>query len=419
MHRLVILLGKGQENLSKETARNYRLTKYYIDNKSNCVSTPFVGEAIIRLINKFDILHIVGTKESMWEELFFHCIKDKLNEENQKIWDDIYDVCEKRKLKDDPKAIDLYENKVGQFFGLKVKINIIDTGKNVDEIWNIFKEISSIPDTGDVISLDITHGLRFQPFLVTLALIYFKTLLEGITVDEFYYGAFELKEGKEEPAPIMRFGEIVKILDWINAANSFKKYGDISAINSLLNQNTELTNAINDFVNDIKLNRVTKIKANAENLINKISFYTRTNKPSDPFNYIKKSLIAFPEKIKRIDEGWRLLIMLAKINWNNGFYALSAMEAWEAIIHRAADLKKINTTKSFDNYQKVSNIVRGSKYLGKIAKDISLFRNIIVHNAEKPNSKKEKELINKFLQEFPVILEKLEATLTKMDKDFN
>ena len=26
MHRLVILLGKGQENLSKETARNYRLT---------------------------------------------------------------------------------------------------------------------------------------------------------------------------------------------------------------------------------------------------------------------------------------------------------------------------------------------------------------------------------------------------------
>ncbi|HPN39435.1 MAG TPA: TIGR02221 family CRISPR-associated protein [Melioribacteraceae bacterium] len=357
MHRLIILLGKGQENLSKETARNYRTAKYYIDNnKSNYITSPFVGEAIIRLINKYDILHIIGTKESMWEQLFFYCIKDNLNLENEKIWNQVFEVCEKKELKENTKLTNIYENKIADYLGVQVKIHIIDTGKDVDEMWNIFEEISSIPNNGDTISLDITHGLRFQPILVTLALIYFKSLFQKIIIDEFFYGAFELQNKQDELTPIMRLGEIIKMLDWINAANSFKKYGDITAINSLLNTNTELINAINDFSNDIKLNRITKLRENTENLISKINYYTRSNKSNDPFNYIKKSLIEFPELVKRTDEDWRLLIILAKRNWTNGFYALSAMEAWEAIINRAATLKNIKTARSLQNYQKVSNI---------------------------------------------------------------
>ena len=108
----------------------------------------------------------------------------------------------------------------------------IPIGENAGEMWQIFEELTSRIDDNDEVSFDITHGLRSIPFLVFLAAAFLKSAKQ-VKIRSIYYGAFELQQdsqGNSRPAPIIDLSEFVTLLDWLNASEQFRRFGNASEL---------------------------------------------------------------------------------------------------------------------------------------------------------------------------------------------
>jgi CRISPR-associated DxTHG motif protein len=101
----------------------------------------------------------------------------------------------------------------------------IPTGYTTEEMWQTFQVITAHINEGDRVIFDITHGLRSLPFLVFLFAAYLKTA-KNVEIQAIYYGALELRESKDSPAPVIDLSEFVGMLDWIAATDRFVKVGD-------------------------------------------------------------------------------------------------------------------------------------------------------------------------------------------------
>ena len=54
-----------------------------------------------------------------------------------------------------------------------------------------------------------------------------------VSIKSIYYGAFELRKGSKEnpgPAPIIDLSEFVTLLDWLNASEHFRRFGNASQL---------------------------------------------------------------------------------------------------------------------------------------------------------------------------------------------
>ena len=108
----------------------------------------------------------------------------------------------------------------------------IPIGENAGEMWQIFEALTSRIVDNDVVSFDITHGLRSIPFLVFLAAAFLKSAKQ-VKIRGIYYGAFELQQdsqGNPRPAPIIDLSEFVTLLDWLNASEQFRRFGNASEL---------------------------------------------------------------------------------------------------------------------------------------------------------------------------------------------
>lgn len=106
----------------------------------------------------------------------------------------------------------------------------IPTGRNEQEIWQMFDTLVAKLDPGDEIILDITHAFRSLPVLSLLATIFMRSAGQ-IQIRHILYGAFE---GRDESGvtPVFDLSPFIGLLDWSQAAAQFietgisKKMGD-------------------------------------------------------------------------------------------------------------------------------------------------------------------------------------------------
>ena len=85
-HHLILILGRGQAILTQELSKKYRKAIYSSDQLKSGYITPFVGDAIINQnASRFSHVHILGTKNSMWDTLYDEIAGDSIN----------YDILEK------------------------------------------------------------------------------------------------------------------------------------------------------------------------------------------------------------------------------------------------------------------------------------------------------------------------------------
>jgi hypothetical protein len=85
MRRLLTLLGKGQARLTELSDRTYKTAEYFRRDTQNRIKTPFFAEALIQLYSpQFEIVHIFGTDDSMWEPLLVHSIDNSLHPKMKK-----------------------------------------------------------------------------------------------------------------------------------------------------------------------------------------------------------------------------------------------------------------------------------------------------------------------------------------------
>lgn len=372
---LILILGKGQPpKLFNTNEFSYRKANYYFaDNEERINETPFVGEAIIRLQKEktYDKVFILGTIDSMWSTLYAHCISsnNKIDDDNLKIWEDLQDISKEPNYNRRNELLSFASNEFTSFIGVKTECIFIEVGKNNSEFWNIFESISNIPSDNQSISIDITHGLRFQPFFLVLALNFVSSIKENINIDNIYYGALELTDSYfDGKTPIFDLKPILEIMDWVNAAKSFQKYGDITQLIQLFKQQdvpSQTIQAATLFSNTLKLNILdSKQIKNAANQFNSkiISLVNQKNPNLKPLELLQDLVKDYPNKILRSKKNWETTLFLAERNLlSDNQLGFSIIATWEALILRLAEI--YNNVDSSDNniYSNLSRIARNRK----------------------------------------------------------
>jgi len=221
-HRLISFLGKAR----KLEGGTYRQANYRFDDNTT-ITSQFFGLALNDVI-KPDQLIILGTSGSMWDVFYEHLAK---TEQQQQHWLELTEAVEDNRVKQD--MLDICAQDLSDQLGMPCLFALIPYGINTEEQTRILEIIVQNIQSGDPVSLDLTHGLRHLPMLGLLSAMYLKTARQ-VDIKGLYYGALELTENAE--TPVMNLDGMLKIADWINALQGFDKTGDIAPFSTLMQQ---------------------------------------------------------------------------------------------------------------------------------------------------------------------------------------
>jgi len=178
MKVLLSTLGRGQYDREKGMY-DYKESIYLLPDGRE-VETKLVSKALIDYIEPEEV-YILGTEESLWD------LADELIRNYKKV--------------------------------------IIPFGKTQEEFWEMFSIINKEIDvSGKYIYLDITHGFRAIPLLVSTVVNLFSKV-KGASVKGLFYGIFEAKDDKGR-TPVVDLLPVLELNEWIEAFTLFKNYGD-------------------------------------------------------------------------------------------------------------------------------------------------------------------------------------------------
>lgn len=413
MKRLIVMLGKGQAKILGKEDISYNPADYFIPNTDKKpVHTPFLGYALAKLVPEYDVIHILGTESSQWVGLLYFLIENSNNSAELEFLEKVIYSFENKTFFNDHVLIKDYEKILKKYLGITAKIHVIPIGKNEQELWKIFEEIAEIPKDEDIISLDITHGLRYQPFLVTLAFNYFQNIRKNVILKDVFYGALELSSMYQNLTPILNLNNLLILSKWIDAVKSFSDYGDIRALNDLLTSAPDLKNKINKFSYYLNLNGAKKIRESAESLVNAIK-NLRINDPNlTPLKFVKDALMEVPKRILNITTDWELFLYLAEKNWENGQYVLSVLETYQAILARVGDLTNRDSFHNEDNSKEVGSLAKKIKKIKKYVVKINKYRILAAHSDLGLS-----QTIDELVVEFPRLLKEITPLLKELSYD--
>lgn len=119
--------------------------------------------------------------------------------------------------------------------GAEIRIIEISSGKSIEEIWQMFDQITDSFDKGEEtnVFLDISNGFRHLPLLSFASLTYLessrKVKLAGV-----YYGAFEARS-VENITPVFDLTPLVNMVKGSYSVKAFEETGAIEQLGEFLN----------------------------------------------------------------------------------------------------------------------------------------------------------------------------------------
>jgi CRISPR-associated Csx2 family protein len=393
MKRLLTLLGKGQARLTGLSDRTYRTAEYFRRDNQMKVKTPFFAEALIQLYSpQFEAVHIFGTSDSMWETLLVHSV-DNSTHKDEEIFNQL--TSQNRHITTEilTHIAERFRQK-HQAHLREVTCTLIPVGQTDDEMWEIFESIANSCEEGDVIVIDITHGLRYQSAFVLLSGVMLRTV-KNITIDNIFYGAFELAQPElAQPAPILELKPLVEILDWTLAINDFQSYSNAQKLVELLSDR-RLTQALSTFSTALQINDSQRVGREAKGIQNYFANPEHRQTLPPPAKLLLPFLQKLPQMFANEPEEWARYLKIARWQLEHEQLGLAILSTWEAVICRVADLLSIS---NYENNQKLyaelSRIARAKdpyEYLSdlysrfnltdfyKCAEQLNTFRKAIAH----------------------------------------
>lgn len=143
--------------------------------------------------------------------------------------------------------------------GLK-DIQAIDIGTDLkpESQWNWFEQVLTAVDKGDKLTIDLTHGYRIGPIVISAA-INFLQKSKNIILEHVFYGAFE--NDKDHP-PIIDFKDFYIINEWADAVSRLVDDADARKLSDVAEKapefqigklgNPELIEAFNDLTASVR-----------------------------------------------------------------------------------------------------------------------------------------------------------------------
>jgi len=226
---LISMLGAGQKFVANKD--DYRKALYKFPDGFE-IETPFIIEAIRNYLERKDIkineIIVIGTTGSIWQNFLFYFLGDD-NEFSENFKDEIPNL----------KIEDINEKRLRGFseiFEEKFTPVVVPYGVNINDIKSIFKRIMSLKfEKYDNVYIDITHGFRSLPFMISYFIGYIKLKYSKIKIKDIFYGMLEVvKEYK--CAPVVSLKSVFEFDEWRSASEIFVKTGHASNLVKLLKE---------------------------------------------------------------------------------------------------------------------------------------------------------------------------------------
>ena len=126
----------------------------------------------------------------------------------------------------------------------RIKEEQISSGKNQQEIMDIFQTMYGVLEPEDILYLDMTHAFRSLP-LLALAMLHYAKAMKKIQVGAIGYGAMEAlgninqvrnMDIKDRNVPVFDLLPYDRILEWSSAIDRFLAAGDAKGVAALANR---------------------------------------------------------------------------------------------------------------------------------------------------------------------------------------
>lgn len=126
-----------------------------------------------------------------------------------------------------------------------VKRHAVHPIRGETELWDLFQTVVDIPQAGDRLVLDLTHGFRSMPLIGAVAASV-AALTKGATIEGLIYGAFEQRDDAGV-TPVIDLTPFYTILKWQAACEEFARTGLAGGLLAALGSGTSLPDSVKAF----------------------------------------------------------------------------------------------------------------------------------------------------------------------------
>lgn len=362
-HHLLLCLGtgpllKGQTPQEVARERSYRKGKYVRGDKRGRASyeTPFVGEALLHLYPKtFTHVHLFGTADSMWDTLWLHLTEARAAEEDETRYLELHDAIQARTLETGHPWLEELCERFGKKHGVEAHVHVLPLPEGDAATWEMLRQMANLKDLapGDALSLDITHGLRVQPLFLLLAARYLMALRPRLSLQHVFYGALDLHRGDD--VPVYDLQAHVALLDWIEAARAFERYGDAAPVAGLLGDHRAVR--FTHLARSMQLNALRDLREDARQVT--AAFARVPEGAPVPFDLLLPALLELPRSLSNTEESWQAKMLLAQRHARGQNVGLAILAAWEAVLDRVALVYGLHDRTSREVAGAMSSIATG------------------------------------------------------------
>lgn len=250
-HTLISFLGA----LSGLERRGYRTARYDFGDGA-IDSTAFFALALLRHLRagpaaRPDRLVVFGTSGSMWDS-FVDASVTPNSDADLKGWFDLSDAVQQNRTTQ-PMLND-YREKLSAALEIDCELILIPYARTEAEQIGVLRTLRETLRQGELVTLDLTHGLRHLPILGMVSALLLEATRDA-TIGQIYYGALELTPRlaapprppvpaaappavvappQPEPTPVLLLTGFVRVGRWLAAMSIFDHSGDYGVFAPLL-----------------------------------------------------------------------------------------------------------------------------------------------------------------------------------------
>jgi CRISPR-associated Csx2 family protein len=369
-HTLVSFLGKVVNG------GNYRTATYQIEQQQYTQS--FFGLALAQHIKPSNLL-IIGTSGSMWDALIEHTADSDIDYESERLA--LMQAAEQNDVSQ--AQLDAIEPFVSAKLGVDVQLELIPYGLTIEDQLHTVSILASHIQKGQLVTLDLTHGLRHLPMLGFMSAIYLQKA-KAVTIKGIYSGALDMTDTNTKITPVLNLTGLLNINDWSNALSIYDYNGDYGIFASLIEQ-PQISKALKiaSFAQRTSQSEQARQQLSSNDALLKDSL--QQNPMSALFAEALLERLTWYKKPTRGEREAQLAWQYLETN----DFARSAIYAFEAYITRQLE-KDRQDTHDYDVRKQVSD------QQAKESNDIRMLRSIrngLAHGV-RPNSKSIQQLMN-------------------------
>ncbi len=343
MARVIIsFLGTGGYSDKDNKSRGkYRTANYSFntEKKPTIYESEFVSEALYKHYNADRIIYI-GTLKSMWEVVYDNSGFNSIAKDEE--WENLAELVEssnhKTPMSNEIIINDAFANTIISPIVVKYGLNDEENEYNIRKLFSI----EELLDANDELYIDISHGFRSLPIVLTNVLTFFiENSKKKISIANISYGMFEVSGEMNGVTPIVNLNIINELQQNIKASHEFNEYGNAFLFSKLLEKtNKSMSKLLMDFSYSKGLNHLYDLKSKIQQLKSfKYSGLSKIQEVTIPI--IVKDFLDRFEKTKTDSQ---FQFEIGKWMFENKQYGSTSIAIIESLITKVCELESIDST---------------------------------------------------------------------------